>query len=94
VTPAYPKMADYTSKNLVDTALGQLEARSGAPQTATAIRKHLSAVQDVGLNPVIRAAKDLLRLGLIQQAGITDERACKLYRLTRMGKRILEQLKC
>ena len=79
-------------RRLALTALGHLEAKTNAPQTATIIRKHLRAEHAVGLNPVIRALKDLLRLGLVQQAGTTDERACKLYRLTRMGRRILDQL--
>jgi DNA-binding PadR family transcriptional regulator len=79
-------------RRLTLIALGQLEAKTGAPQTATAIRKHLRSGHAVGLNPVIRALKDLLRLGLIQHSGVTEARACKLYRLTRMGHRILEQL--
>lgn len=79
-------------RRLTLTALGQLQAKTNARQTATAIRNHLRTEHAVGLNPVIRALKDLLRLGLIQQDGVTDERACKLYRLTRMGHRILDQL--
>lgn len=79
-------------RRLTLIGLGQLEAKTGAPQTATAIRKHLRTEHAVGLNPVIRALKDLLRLGLVQPAGTTDERACKLYRLTALGHRILDQL--
>ncbi len=79
-------------RRLALTALRHLQAKTNAPQTATAIRKHLRTEHAVGLNPVIRALKDLLSLGLIQQDGVTDERACKLYRLTRMGHRILDQL--
>lgn len=79
-------------RRLTLMGLGQLEAKTHAPQTATTIRKHLRTEHAVGLNPVIRALKDLLRLGLVQKNGVTDERACTLYRLTRMGHRILEQL--
>jgi Fe2+ or Zn2+ uptake regulation protein len=79
-------------RRLVLTGVGQLETRTNAPQTATAIRKYLRTDHAVGLNPVLRALKDLLKLGMVQQAGVTDERACKLYRLTRMGRRILYQL--
>jgi hypothetical protein len=56
------------------------------------IRKHLRDNHAVGLNPVIRAIKELVRLGLVQPSGVTPERACKLYRLTPMGRRILNQL--
>lgn len=79
-------------RRLTLNALGQLETKTQISQTATAIRKHLRTEHAVGLNPVIRALKDLLKLGLIQQDGVTDERACKLYRLTSMGHRILDQL--
>lgn len=81
-------------RRLTLMALGQLEAKTNAPQTATAIRKHLRTEHPVGLNPVIRALKDLLRLRMIRQAGVTEERACRLYWLTRMGHRILDQLHC
>ena len=72
--------------------LEELEVKTHAGQTATAIRKHLRTEYAVGLNPVIRAIKELLRLGLVQPAGVTPERACKLYRLTPMGRRILRQI--
>ncbi|MBE0542236.1 MAG: hypothetical protein IH623_12685 [Verrucomicrobia bacterium] len=79
-------------RRLTLTAVGHLEARNHAPQTATAIRKHLRTDHAVGLNPVIRAVKELVKLGLVQPAGVTEARACKLYRLTGMGRRILDQL--
>ena len=44
------------------------------------------------LNLVIRAIKDLLKLGLLQTAGVIGKRQWKLYRLTRMGRRVLNQL--
>jgi len=78
-------------RRLTLAALGQLESRTSTPQTATAIRKFLRTEHTVGLNPVMRAIKDLVKLGLVQQDGVTDERSCKLYRLTKMGRRILDQ---
>jgi hypothetical protein len=78
-------------RRLTLAALGQLESNTGTSQTATAIRKFLRTENAVGLNPVMRAIKDLVKLGLVQQDGVTDERSCKLYRLTRMGRRILDQ---
>jgi len=44
------------------------------------------------LNLVIRAFRDLLQLGLFQLVGVTEKRQWKLYRLTRMGRRVLNQL--
>ena len=79
-------------RRLVLAALEELEVKTHAAQTATAIRRHLRTEHAIGLNPVIRAIKELLRLGLVQPAGVTPERACKLYRLTPMGRRILRQI--
>jgi len=64
--------------------------KTGQPQTATAIRKNLE--RSVLLNLVIRAIKDLLKLGLLQTAGVTEQRQWKLYRLTHMGRRVLNQM--
>lgn len=79
-------------RRLTLATLGQLESKTNASQTATVIRKSLCAEHAVGLNPIIRALKDLVKLGLIKPGGVTDECACKLYRLTPMGRRILAQL--
>ena len=77
-------------RGLTLVSLGSLEEKTGSPQTATAIRKHLE--RSVNLNLVIRAIKDLLKLGLFQVAGLTGKRQGKLYRLTRMGRRVLNQV--
>jgi len=69
-----------------------LESRTGQAQTATAIRKHLKTDHPVGLNPVLRALKDLVRLGLVREAGATAERGLKRYGLTPAGKRVWLQL--
>jgi Fe2+ or Zn2+ uptake regulation protein len=79
-------------RRLTLAGLGHLEQKTAQPQTATNLRKHLRPERPVGLNPVIRALKDLARLGLVQCAGTTEKRRCKLYRLAPAGKRILEQL--
>jgi DNA-binding PadR family transcriptional regulator len=73
--------------------MGDLEAKTNVEQTATAIRKHLRTQHAVGLNSVIRAIKDLVKLGLVKEDGVTDIRCCKLYRLTPAGARVLNQLK-
>jgi len=79
-------------RRLVLTTLAMLEDHTGLPQTATMIRKRLRDEHAVGLNPVIRAINDLMKAGLIRQVGVTKERACKLYRVTPAGRRILTQL--
>lgn len=79
-------------RRLALIGLGQLEEKTGEPQTATAVRKCILPEHGVGLNPAIRALKDLLKLGLVQHAGLTKKRCCTLYRLTPAGRRILEQL--
>jgi DNA-binding MarR family transcriptional regulator len=70
-----------------------MKRRTGESQTATAIRKHLRTEHPVGLNPVVRALKDLVRLGLVREAGLTAKRCCRLHQLTPTGRRIVEQLK-
>lgn len=74
-------------------SLDHLQEKSGTPQTATGVRKHLRSEHAVALNPVVKALKDLLRLGLVKEAGVTKQRCCKLYRVTPAGKRIIEQLR-
>jgi DNA-binding MarR family transcriptional regulator len=80
-------------RRLTLLGLAELEARNRAGQTATAIRKHLRREHPVGLNPVARALKELLRLGLVKEAGVTRKRCCRLYQMTPAGRRIVEQLK-
>jgi len=86
----YSWVARAKIRRLTLVSLGRLEEKTGSPQTVTAICKHLE--RSVLLNIVIRAIKDLLKLGLFQPVGVTEERQWKLYRLTRMGRRVLSQL--
>jgi DNA-binding PadR family transcriptional regulator len=86
----YSRAVRAKTRRLTLVSLGSLEEKTSSPQTATAIRKHLE--RSVNLNLVIRAIKDLLKLGLFQPAGVTEKRQWKLYRLTRMGRRVLKQL--
>jgi DNA-binding PadR family transcriptional regulator len=71
-------------------SLGRLETK--APQTATEIRKHIRNEYSAGLNPVLRAVRELAEKKLIACVGVTPVRDCKLYRLTWMGRRVLNQL--
>ena len=89
----YSWMVRAKARRLTLLGLAALEARTGESQTATAIRKKLRAEHPMGLNRVLRAVKELLRLGLVREAGVTRKRCCKLYQLTPAGRRIVEQLK-
>jgi DNA-binding PadR family transcriptional regulator len=79
-------------RRLTLVGLEHLQEKNGAPQTATNIRKHLRSEHGVALNPVLKALKDLVRLGLVREAGVTKERFCKLYAVTPGGQRIIQQL--
>lgn len=65
---------------------------TGQSQTASDLRKYLRETHPIGLNPVIRALKELEHQGLVECAGTTKLRMLKLYRLTRSGSLILAQL--
>jgi DNA-binding PadR family transcriptional regulator len=80
-------------RRLTLIGLDQLQEKSGIPQTATSIRKHLRSEHGVALNPVLKALKDLVRLDLVKEAGVTEQRCCKLYRVTPAGQRIIDQLR-
>jgi DNA-binding PadR family transcriptional regulator len=80
-------------RRLTLVGLENLQEKSGTAQTATGIRKHLRSEHGVALNPVLKALKDLVRLGLVKEAGVTEQRRCKLYRVTPAGQRIIEQLR-
>jgi DNA-binding PadR family transcriptional regulator len=77
-------------RRLTLCSLGQQEA--GGPQTATEIRKHIRNHYPAGLNPVLRAVRELANKKLIVCVGVTPVRACKLYRLTPSGRAIVKQL--
>jgi len=73
--------------------LAQMESQRGEPQTASRLRKFICSRYPVGLNPVIRAVRELTDQRLITCVGVTRLRGCKLYQLTPAGGQILEQLK-
>ena len=73
--------------------LSAVESRTDMGQTATTIRKHVRCDHAVGLNPILRALKDLRRLCLVRDAGVTRLRSCQLYRLTLEGRRIVALLR-
>ena len=69
-------------------------SRSPAGHTASSIRKFIRPDYPVGLNPVLRAVRELAAKKLITCVGTTKQRSCKLYRLTPLGRAIVRQLQC
>ena len=72
--------------------MAQVEARSPDGHTASDIRKHLRADYPVGLNPVLRAVRELAAKKVVACVGTTEVRACKLYRTSSTGMAIAKQL--
>ena len=72
--------------------LAQLEGRNPEGHTASAIRKFIRPDYPVGLNPVLRAVRELADEKLIACVGVTKLRSCRLYRLTPSGRVIVRQL--
>ena len=99
--PALPGTVDWRLYSWVVRArirrrvllgLAQMENQRLEPQTASSIRKFIRSDYPVGLNPVIRAVRELAGKKLITGVGVTRLRACKLYRLTPTGHAIVEQV--
>jgi DNA-binding PadR family transcriptional regulator len=70
--------------------LGRSWAAEGA--TASGIRRRLRDRHLVGLNPTLRALKELVQAGFVAAQGCNPARRSKLYRLTKSGRLCVEQL--
>src|SRR5262245_23402927 len=77
----YSRVIRAKVRRLTLLGLWELKLKTKQAQTATAIRRHVREKHPVGLNPIVRALKELLRLGLVREAGITRRRSCKLYQI-------------
>lgn len=99
VFPATVNWRDYSwvvrakTRRLTLDGLARLGEKSGQPQTASTVRRFLRSEHPVGLNPMLRSLKELLRRGLIRVAGTTEGRPLRLYQLTPAGERIVTQLR-
>jgi len=62
------------------------------PLTATQIKKNMRESYSLGLNHVLTALKFLESHSLVDVAGYTAKRELKIYRITDLGKDILNQL--
>ncbi len=72
--------------------LVQIEVRHPEGQTGSSIRKHIRQDYPVGLNPVLRAVRELESRKLITCVGVTRLRSCKLYRVTPAGLAVTREL--
>jgi DNA-binding PadR family transcriptional regulator len=64
----------------------------GIAATATAIRKGLREHHPLGLNPTIRALKELEQLGLLRSSLISNRDCRKRYRLSKSGAAVVQQI--
>jgi DNA-binding PadR family transcriptional regulator len=60
--------------------------------TATVIRETLREERPIGLNPTLRALKELEQLGLVRSAPVSKRDARRAYSLTKSGFTIAQQL--
>jgi len=81
------------TRRLILDALGRLVERTGESQTAANVRKFLRNGHAVGLNPVIRALRELESLRMIKNVAATRKQSRKRYALTAMGRRSIEELR-
>ena len=78
-------------RKLTLLGIGKRTDQNGTAVAAAEIRKALREAHPVGLNPVIRAVKELRSLGLIAVVGLKNGTR-NTYRLTTSGRRIVAQL--
>lgn len=88
----YSLVVRAKTRRLLVMELGKFSVLNPSEATATRIRKRLAQTYPIGLNPVMRSLKELAKLGIVECAGVTRKQQRKIYRLTRDGQRIREQL--
>lgn len=91
--PLYSWVVRARIRKRVLLGLSRMEARSADGQTASNIRRLIRNDYPVGLNPVIRAVRELAKKQVIVCVGSTRLRGCKLYRLSPAGRIIVQQLR-
>ena len=87
----YSWVARARIRRRVLLGLAQLENLYLEPQTASSIRKFIRANNPVGLNPVIRAVRELADKKLVICVGVTRLRACKLYNVSQIGHAVVHE---
>lgn len=89
---AYSYAARAKARKAVLVELWKLSIENHAGITATQVRKGLKERFPIGLNPTIRALKELKKHGLIEQIEAAQKSRYRLYRLTEQGEKIARQL--
>jgi hypothetical protein len=89
----YGDVVRGNTRRLVLDGLGKLIEKTEEPQTAGSVRRFLRDEHPVGLNPVIRALRELEVLRMIKDIRATRKQSRKLYALTAMGQRSIEELR-
>ena len=87
----YSLVVRAKTRKLTLLGLANLTEARDSMVSATELRKALREEYPVGLNPVIRALKELLNHRLVAIAGKKNS-GRNAYRLTRAGRKIVEQL--
>ncbi|MGC8989023.1 MAG: hypothetical protein ACP5MD_02775 [Verrucomicrobiia bacterium] len=88
----YAQVVRAKTRRLVLLELTRLQQAGSVSATATTIRKSLLDRHAMGLNPTIRALKDLERLGLVRPSSIGKRHGRTGYRLTRAGTAVAQEL--
>lgn len=83
----YAQVVRAKTRRLVLLELARMP--EAIPKTASHVRKSLRDKHPMGLNPTIRALKDLERLGLVRSAPIGKLDRRKAYRLTSSGSSLV-----
>ena len=86
----YARVVRAKARKAVLLALAELPP--GMPATATVVRKRLRDKHALGLNPTIRALKELERMGLVRSRLDSDRGGRRAYVLTCSGAAIARQL--
>lgn len=88
----YSLVVRAKTRRMVVLELGEFASLYPGEATAAQLRKHLNQRYPIGLNPIMRTLKELVNLGIVERIGVTRLRQRNIYRLTKIGERIREQL--
>lgn len=89
----YAWVARAKIRRLTLDGLARFSDRMGEAPTASQVRKFLRRDYPVGLNPIIRALKELKSKGLASSSVADEVSRWKTYRLTKVGRNLLAQLR-
>ena len=89
---AYARIARAKARRSVLQELGQPRWDGTVGIAAAVLRKRLTDKYPLGLNPTIRALQELCADSLGEVVGTTKKRKQKLYRITKLGEKVLAQI--